>query len=414
MTSFDQALNCILQEVSPQGVEVCDLYSAHRRVLAEDVEAPYDLPGFDNSSMDGYALRSIDTANATSENPVELVVDGEVAPGEIYNGELRPSTAIRIFTGAPIPSGADTVIEQEKVGAVEGRVFLDAPVPAGRNIRLRGEDIVEGQRVLGEGTLLNAAQLAVLASLGFPTMRVDRKPRVAILTTGDELAAVEDPLEEGKIRDSNSYALWSLVREAGCEPVPLQRANDSMVDLRERIQLGLSSDVLITSGGVSVGNRDLVLTALSELGVEIRFWKVNIKPGMPFAFGSRRIGGRSTKVPVFALPGNPVSTMVTFLQLVRPALLKMRGLKNPANLVKLFATMEHDYEKNDSKRHFVRGVVRNENDALFVRTTGPQSSGVLTSMSSANCLIVIPEDVTIVQSGDRVEIQTVTEIVLPE
>lgn len=409
MTSFDQALSTILQNISPLEVGDCDLRFAHRRVLAEDVHAAINVPPSDNSSMDGFALKSVNTSAASPEYNVELSIEGEVAAGEIFKGEVRDGSAVRIFTGAAIPSGADAVIEQERVKAVDGKIFLDMPVPKGRNIRIRGEDISRGQRVFEKGTPINAARLGVLASLGLSTVRVHAVPRVAILTTGNELTVVDGPLEEGKVRDSNSFTLWSLVRESGCESVWTGRAGDSSIDLKEKIETGLLYDSLITSGGVSVGSRDLVLRTLEELGVDVRFWKVNIKPGMPFAFGVYERDESARKIPVFALPGNPVSTMVTFLELVRPALLKMRGLKERSGRLKLLAKIEHEYEKRDGKRHFVRGVLRNENGELFVRITGSQSSGVLTSMATANCLIVIPEDATVIKVGNLVQVELLNE-----
>jgi molybdopterin molybdotransferase len=405
MLSFEKALETILREITPLGIELCDLWSSHGRVLARDVEAPLDVPPLDNSSMDGYALRSADTLSAGPDHPVELSVNGEVAAGDVCQVKVEEGIAVRIFTGGAVPVGADAVIEQEIVEAAGGRIVLKSVVAKGRNVRLRGEDFAKGQQILGKGTFVNAARLGVLASIGLSQVPVHATPRVAILTTGNELAGADEPLARGKIRDSNSYTLWSLVRESGCEPAPIGRAGDSSSDLKEKMRAGLSADALITSGGASVGEHDLVLDSLRELGVEIKFWKVNIKPGMPFAFGLHRKEGGGASIPVFALPGNPVSTMVTFLQLVQPALLKMKGMKGTSSRVSLLAKMEHDYQKWDGKRHFARGVVRNEKGELLVRTSGSQSSGVLTSLSIANCLIVFPEGTTVVKSGDPVEIE---------
>jgi molybdopterin molybdotransferase len=405
MLSFDQALTKILNEVVPPGTELCDLRSAHLRVLAQDLVAQYDVPPFENSSMDGYGLRADDTLNAAPDRPVELALEGEIGAGDAAERALSPGCACRIFTGGAIPRGADTVIEQESVELVDRRIRLRAPVARGRNIRRQGEDISSGHTVLEHGVSISAARMGVIASLGFSRIRVYSTPRVAILTTGSELVDVGGPLGPGKIRDSNSYTLTSLVRESGCTPVGIGRAADSIPVLRGKLIEGLSIDALITSGGVSVGDRDLVLDTLVELGAEIRFWKVNIKPGMPFAFCLFRRQGEAKPVPVFALPGNPVSSMVTFLQLVRPALEKMRGFRRWQSELRLRAILEHDYEKNDGKRHFARGIVRNENGTLLVRKSGSQSSGVLTSMAVANCLMIIPEDITLAKAGVEIEIE---------
>ncbi len=409
MLSFEQALTKILNEVDPSETELCDLRSSHLRVLAQDVVAASDVPPFDNSSMDGYSLRAEDSLNAAPDRIVELSIEGEIGAGDAGERTLTPGSACRIFTGGAIPRGADAVIEQESVEVVDRKLRLRTPVSRGRNVRRRGEDVFSGQTVLDHGVKISAARLGVLASLGLSQVRVHSIPRVAILTTGNELVEVDEPLERGKIRDSNSYTLVSLVRESGCVPVQLGRAADSIPELSGKLREGLSHDALITSGGVSVGDRDLVLETLKELGAEIRFWKVNIKPGMPFAFCLFRRRGESKSVPVFALPGNPVSTMVTFLQLVRPALEKMRGLRGVRSEVKLSATLEHDYEKNDGKRHFARGIVRNENGKLLVRKSGSQSSGVLTSMAVANCIVIIPENVSLVKAGTDVEIELLRE-----
>jgi molybdopterin molybdotransferase len=412
MKSFHQAIKTILESMKPVDAESCPLNSLHARVLAQEVLAPIDVPPFDNSGMDGYALRSEDTTGALADRPVSLTVTDEIAAGDSADRSLLKGCAFRILTGAPIPPGADAVIEQERAEAAEGHVLLKEPVPSRRNIRSRGEDVTKGARVLRQGDVLDAARVGIAASLGIGTLQVYRIPRIAILSTGNELVDVNQPLKGGQIHDSNSYTLHGLVRETGCEPMTLAPASDSMDDLKRRIQTGLTADALITAGGVSVGTRDMVLEAFRELGVEILFWKVNIKPGMPFAFGRFRQAGAPRPVPVFALPGNPVSSMVTFLQLVRPALRLMMGAAGDFGGTKLTAKLGHEYSKKDGKLHFVRGIVRNENGTLVVRTTGSQSSGVLTSLSLANCLIVIPESEHLLTAGSEVEVQLIRDVVM--
>jgi len=404
MKSADEARTIILESVPVQPVDVIPLLQAHHRVLAEDATAGQDVPSFDNSSMDGYALRAADTASATSGKPITLQLAGEVSAGNVFTGAVPVGAAVRIMTGAPIPAGADAVVEQEVVTARNGSLQVGILVSAGRNIRKRGEDIRTGSVVVQRGTHIQAAHLGALASIGKAQVAVFHSPSVGFLTTGNELVEVEQTPQPGQIRNSNAYSLLGLIRESGGEPVNLGVARDDERELGEKLRRGLEHDVLITSGGVSVGTYDYVLKTLEQLGVERKFWKVNIKPGMPLFFGVHRSPERKKVVPVFGLPGNPVSTMVTFLQFVRPAIDKMVGRGGESSF-RLRARLETDFQKKDTKRHFTRGVVRNEHGALVVRTTGTQSSGALTSMAKANCLLIVPEDRMEIHAGEEVEIE---------
>ena len=410
MISFHQALKTITSTIEPVETESCPLRSLHGRVLAHDVAAPIDVPPFDNSGMDGYAIRSADTAGARPDRSVSLEVAAEIAAGESTSESLQKGSAFRILTGAPVPPGADAVVEQERVELANGAILIREPILAGRHIRAKGEDITSGTRVLQRGSILDAARVGVVASLGISELGVFKIPRISILSTGNELVDAGMALKNGQIHDSNSFTLQGLVRETGCDAVMIGPASDFLEDLKKRIETGLTSDALITAGGVSVGTKDLVIQALRDLHVEILFWKVNIKPGMPFAFGFYRPSSTSRGVPVFALPGNPVSAMVTFLQLVRPALRSLMGVVGGVGATRLMAKLEHDYGKKDGKVHFARGIVRNENGRLVVRTTGTQSSGVLTSLSSGNCLIVIPESEELLKAGSEVEVQLTREV----
>ncbi len=404
--SAQQALNIILQSAKPIGVETLALRSSHQRVIAEDLISKEDIPPFDNSSMDGFALRSSDTTMAAEHARIELTVLGESAAGDVPRTAVQPSAAIRIMTGAPIPPGADTVLEQELVSIRNGNISVSAPVIVGRNIRRRGEDIRAGDIVLRKGTMIGAAQLGVLSSLGVMDVSVFRMPSVAILATGNELTESSN-LRPGEIRNSNSSTLWALVKSAHCHPTDLGAAPDEIEVLRSRITDGLRYDVLITTGGVSVGKYDFVLDVWKDLGVEMKFWKVNIKPGMPLAFGVYT--KEDSRTLVFALPGNPVSSYVTFLQFVRPALRVIQGDANPRKATRLTATLEHEIKKRDGKRHFIRGIVRNEGGAFIVRTTGSQSSGVLTSLTLANCLILVPEEKSDLSAGESVDVELLPE-----
>ncbi len=400
MTNVSDAQRIILEQARLLDSEPLAMMAAHGRVLAEDVVANEDIPPFDNSSMDGYAVRTAETMQAGSV----LSVIGEIAAGSEFLPAIQSRTAVRIMTGAPIPPGADAVVELEAVAVKNGSIVLSGPVAAGRNVRRKGEDIRAGEVAVKAGTRLSAVHLGVLASLGVHRVRVVRKPRVALLTTGNELVEVHEKPKPGQIRNSNAYTLWGLAAEAGGEPVRLGVVRDNVDDLRRALQPGLDAEVLITSGGVSVGAHDYVLTVLKQLGVEIKFWKVNIKPGMPMVFGvyERERGSRRTLV--FGLPGNPVSTMVTFLQFVRPALLTMTG--QPAfPSIRLKARLLSDVLKRDGKRHFVRGVLRQEGDGLVVETTGTQSSGALSSMARANCFIILPEEARDQKAGVQVHVE---------
>lgn len=402
MRTAAEALQIILESIVPVTSDQCDLSSLYGRVLAADVVAPHDVPLFDNASMDGYAVRSNDLALAQGSANVHLTLQGKVRAGDEYEKALSPLHAIRIMTGAPVPACADAVIEQELVIARNGSAVVAAPVDSGRNIRKRGEDIKAGTVVVTKGTRLKSAHVGVFASLGILEADVYRKPRTAFLTTGDELIDARETPLRGQIRNSNAYTLRGMIDETGCEPIDLGSVPDDKGELKKRIVDGLAYDALVTSGGVSVGEHDLVIDILESLAVEIVFWKVNIKPGMPMAFGVSETG-----VPVFALPGNPVSTMVTFLRFVRPALEKRGGVAEPGNEIRLKATLADPLRKKDSKRHFIRGVLGNERGELVVHTTGSQSSGVLTSLTRANCFIILPEESGGANAGEEVEIELI-------
>lgn len=396
MLSADRALEIILSSISPGGVEVVDLREAHERVLAEEIVSDEDVPPFDNSGMDGFAVRAEDV----TQPPAELRLVGEVSAGQVVDREIGHGEAIRVMTGGMVPPGADAVVQVEMTESIDASsVRVLKSVPPGYNIRRAGEDIHRGEKVFGEGRELRAAELGVLASLGKKTVEVYRVPCVAVLATGSELVDLDQPLTPGKIRNSNSYSLLALLRENNVDTVDLGVAGDDRADLKKKILRGLNSDALVTTGGVSVGNYDLVQEVLKEIGVEIKFWRVNIKPGMPLLFGVYR--GK----PVFGLPGNPVSSFVTFIKFVRPALRKMMGACSPEKGIRLHARLEHEIKKSDGKRHYIRAVLDRIGQDLTVRTTGSQTSNVLTSLVKANCLMIVPEEVDLLKKGDLVEVE---------
>ena len=409
MISVDEALEYILKHFKPLEPEEVEILEALDRVLAEDVCSDMDIPPFANSAMDGYAVRAADTTGASREHPVTLRVVADVAAGHTTEARVEPGTTIRIMTGAPLPEGADTVIRvedtsdwarprRERGREPSTKVEVYHAAEPGENVRPAGEDIRRGELVLPRGTLIRAQEIGVLASLGKSTVYVIRRPRVAILATGDELLAIDEPVTPGKIRNSNEYSNAALVQRYGGIPVRLGIARDSVEDLTAKINEGLAQkvDLFLTSAGVSVGDYDVVKDVLNAEG-EMRFWQVRMKPGKPLAFGLIR------GVPLIGLPGNPVSSMVSFEQFVRPAMLVMEGktrLAKPA----VEAILEEDMTSS-GRRHFVRVIVEKRDGQYYARTTGEQGSGVLTSMVKANGLAVIPEGVELVKAGERVTVQ---------
>ncbi len=399
MVNAEEALRIILEAAPLLKSETVLLARSFGRTVAEDVVARGNLPQFPNSSMDGFAVRRSDVDGATSSNPVTLVVAGESRAGTVFNGPLPKKSAIRIMTGARVPEGADAVIpHEETAGDGQNAVSVSATPRLAENIRLAGEDIAAGESVMRAGELITPAHAGVLASLGYARIRVCRRPRVALIATGDEIVEPGKRLRDGQIYNSTSFALQALVVESGAKVRFLGIGGDKKSRIRTLLRDALRDDVVIVTGGVSVGRYDVVKEVLAEIGVEILFWKVNIRPGRPMVFGAKE-GSL-----VFGLPGNPVSTGVTFLQFVRPALLKMLGHRE-LSLTRLQAVSDGHLKKSDGKRHYLRGIVRQEGGALRVRTTGSQSSGVLSSLLKANCLIVLPETVSEVPPGGEVTVE---------
>jgi molybdopterin molybdotransferase len=398
MINAYEAISIVEKCVRPLSKESVAISNVLNRVLAEDVIADEDVPSFDNAAMDGFAVRSEDVASV----PVTLKITGEIPAGIVSSQLLKNDEAMNIMTGAVIPRGCDAVVQQEWTEQVNGaQIKILKPVTTGHNIRKAGTDVKRGSTVLSRGTQLRPPEIGILASLNRSEVSVHKTPVVAILTTGNEVLDVGVPTEPGKIRNSNTYVLSSLAKQCMCTVMDLGIARDEVNDLKRKLQDGFSADMLITSGGVSVGKYDLVKDILVEAGVDLQFQKVNIKPGMPLLFGMK------DTTAVFGLPGNPVSSMVTFLKFVKPALLKMSGHRQPHKQMRLRATLAEAIVKNDSKRHFVRGIVESVNGVYHVHTTGPQLSNMLSSLSRANCLITLPEDKQEFLSGDDVEIELI-------
>lgn len=402
MISVEDALSKVLSFVEPLESQVKPILECLGQVLDEDIHSSIDVPPRDNSAMDGYAVRADDISEASSSSPVQLDVIGEVRAGEIAEGEVKPNTAIRIMTGAPLPKGADTVVEFERTDESERhespieQIGVLCQMTRGKNVRRAGEDIQRGQLVLQRGTLLRPAEIGVLASLGTDSVRVIRRPTVAILATGDELVDLGQPLPEGKIYNSNTYSIAALASRYGGIPSIIGIAGDNADAIERGVEQALSADLLITSGGVSMGDYDLVKDILAQQG-EVSFWTVRMKPGKPLAFGI--IQG----VPHLGLPGNPVSAMITFELFARPAILKMMGRRNLGKPC-VEATLEDPITNTDGRRIYARALVRKEGDRYLAKVVGPQGSGILTSMSRANGLVIAPEDVEAVKAGETVKV----------
>jgi molybdopterin molybdotransferase len=370
------------------------------RVLAEDAQSPLALPPWDNASMDGYAVRGEDVRGASATSPVMLSVVATIPAGSSTTRTLGAGEAIRIMTGAPLPAGADSVIRVEDTDAGESSVRLFADRDIMRNVRPRGEDVAKGAVAVSSGTELYPGHVGLLASVGCATVRVYRRPRVAVLASGDELVEVERFNEVlsgdgAKIVTSNSYSLEAAVRQAGAEPLSLGTVGDDPVALRERLEK-CDCDLLVTTGGVSVGAFDFTRNVLAQLGVTLRFWRVRIRPGAPVGFGMLR------GTPWLGLPGNPVSTLVTFELFARPAIRKMQGHSllfrrtvrvRLAEAVTIAAPLTH----------FLRADVQPADDGFVARLTGPQGSGLLSSMARANALLIVPPERTRVEAGEFVD-----------
>jgi molybdopterin molybdotransferase len=385
--SAGDAARKILTDVRRQPALRIPLDDALGGVLAEAVVSPIDIPAWTNSAMDGYAARGQDVRGASDTRPVRLRVVEHIPAGRFPTRSLGPGECARIFTGAPLPDASDSVIRQEDTDGGADLVTILKDRDVGVNIRRAGEDIRKGSTVLEQGTELGPAQLGVLASLAVAHPLVYRRPRVAILGSGDEIVDVDQPeeiLSGRKIASSNTHTLVALVRQAGGEPINLGIAADTPESLREHLSRAQDCDLLVTTAGISVGEHDYVRSVLEELGTELRFWKLRMRPGAPVGFGI--LSG----MPWIGLPGNPVSTMVTFELFVRPAIRKMMGHVLPFRRT-VPVRLAEPISLKPRLQHFLRGIASQGREGLEARLTGPQGSGILTSMTLANALLVVPE-----------------------
>jgi molybdopterin molybdotransferase len=399
LIEIEEARAAVLGRAAPLPAESVPLGVALGRVLAEGLSSDEPVPGFDNSAMDGFAVRARDTAGARPGSPVALREAGESRAGRPAESVLAAGEAIRISTGAAVPAGADAVVRVEDTTAEDGRVLVEAEVESGRDIRRAGEDIGAGEAVLEPGTRIGPAELGVIASLGRASISCRRRPRVRVLTSGDELVEPGAEMVAGGVRNSNSHSLRALAERAGAEVAEPVSVADDPEATRAALGAALDADLVVISGGVSVGAHDHVKGALAELGVEEAFWGIALKPGKPTWFGAR---GATL---VLGLPGNPVSAMVTFELLARPALIAMSG--DSPQRHRTTARLAVDYEKRPGRAHAVRCRLELREDGWHAWPTGAQGSHILTSMLGADCLAMIPTEAASLPAGSPVQVELI-------
>ena len=410
MLSVEDALDRILSFFQVLGPEEKPLLEALGQVLVEDATSPYNIPPMDNSAMDGYAVQAADVKGASRDSPVSLRVIGHVAAGHLPTETVVSGTAIRIMTGAPIPDGADAVVPFEDTDELDRRaaggeitdIGIRFEVKGGADIRPAGQDVQTGTKVLAKGSVLRPSEVGVLASLGFGTVKVVRRPVVAILATGDELLEPGEEYGAGKIYNSNNFSVAASVLRYGGLPKMLGIARDNLDSMNAKLEEGLDADMLITSAGVSKGDYDMVKDVLAQHG-KIDFWSVKMRPAKPLAFGVLNApDGR--KVPHLGLPGNPVSALVAFEQFGRAAIHKMMGKTELAKPT-IEAVLDEPIYNNDGRRVYARAIITRQNGTYHVKLTGDQGSNLLTSMARANGLAICPEDVQKMEAGDKVQVQ---------
>jgi len=398
MISVEEARERILSNTKKLDSIKIHINEAEGFVLAEDIISPVNLPYFTNSQMDGYALKSVDTLGASERKPIKLRVIAEIKAGNFPNFIIKRGETAKIMTGAPIPDGADSVVMVEYTDVDKGFVYVKKEVFEKEFVRFEGEEIKKGEIALDKSSELNAASIGFIAELGLKGIKTFRRPEVSIIVTGEEMVGLDEELKPGKIRDTNSISLSSLIRHEKADLLNVEFAADDPVEIRQKISKRLdNSDLLLITGGVSVGDHDYVKDVLKELGVSEIFWRVAQKPGGPLYFG------KTNETLVFGLPGNPASVLVCFYEYVRPALQKMIG-KSHVHLLEIEATLlEGIRKKLDGKTHFIRGHI-NKREKFYVRPTGAQGSHILKSFALSNCLILVPSEVSHLPSGSTVKV----------
>jgi molybdopterin molybdotransferase len=398
--TYEEALKIVLEKTKPLGNEKVFIHQALNRVLAEDIYADRDNPPADNSGMDGFAVRYEDIVGAYEDNPVPLKIIGESKAGD-SPPKLEKGAAIPIYTGALIPEGADTIIQKELTKVEGGIVYILKELKKGANIREKGGDYKAGDLLIPKGKRLRPAEIGILSSVNKATVYVKQVPRVGIITTGDEILDIgENITKESQIKTSNTYSLYTQVLETGAIPTIIGFAKDNPKDIKEKLKWAKNCDVLLTTGGASVGEYDLVKDFVSrELNVDIHFWKVSIKPGKPVAFGT---WGEEGEKIFFGIPGNPVASMVVYEILVKSAIKKMMEYQNPENKIFTGILTEDFKRKSADRLEFIRAYVEYKEDNFYVKPFTKQASNMLTSMVNANALVFVDKDIHQIEAGEKV------------
>ena len=398
MLSYEDARALVFEHVKPLEKEQRHLIESHGLALSEDIVAPYGMPLFDNSAVDGYAVQAADLTAASRENPVRLEKLGYISAGDSGKDPLGSGQCVQIATGAPLPAGADTIVMKEDIKLEESLVCFFQSIPKTENVRYQGEDIPEGRTVIPVGTVIGPAQMAVLATFGFSRVPVRRVPKISIVSTGSELVDVDENLQSGQIRESNRYMLAGMVKQESCELVKMTMVPDIPKILKHEFEDALQADVVLISGGMSVGERDYAKPILKEMGVEEIFWKIKFKPGKPLFFGRRG------KTLVFGLPGNPASSYVLFEEFVRPALRQMMGRRIlEESMVK--AILEESITETYKRMHFMRGQLHEKNGKFRVRPLKFQGSHSIGSLVESNALIRVEANSPVLPKGCQVSVR---------
>ena len=397
--TIEKAKKILLEEQIDTHIVELSILDSLDFVLSEDIVSNMNMPPFDRSPLDGYAFRAEDTLDATNDFPVQLEVIDNIQAGYVSDKTIGKGQAIRIMTGAKIPDGADVVMRYEDTEFTDKQVKIFKSLKSQSNIAKMGEDMEDGQLVLKKGITIGAAEIGILAGLGKCNVKVYAKPKVAILATGDELVDINENLKDGKIRNSNSYFIAAQVKKLGAEPVILGICKDNLTHITKELESALKwADMIITTGGASVGDADLIKEAFNEIGSRILFWKVRMKPGTPI------VAAKYENKLLFGLSGNPAAAYITFEQFVRPTILKLMG-KTKYNLMKVNAILESDFSKVSGQNRYIRGYTYKKDDKFYTRLPNKHSSGVLSSMSGQNSLIFIAGGTGPYKSGDQIQVE---------
>jgi len=405
MISVEEAQKMVLNSGLKPNVKKLPILESLGLILAEDIISSDDIPIYDNSAMDGYAVRAIDVKGAEKSYPIRLVlIDEDIPAGKIPRATVNPGFCMPIMTGASLPKGADSVIKKEDTQRDTASIMVFKEIEKGENVRYRGEDIKKGNTVFKKGDKVNPGAIGVLASLGKSEVKVFGPPVIGVLATGDELIGIDEKLVAGKVRNSNSYSLAAQIKEMGIQYKIFGRAPDEEELLLKKIKDALGEcDILLLSGGISAGDYDLVKDTLEGMGAKLNFWKVNQKPGKPLAFFEYK------DKYIFALPGNPVSVMVCFEMYVRPMIRKSMGARNLFRF-EVLAEALHDFKNKKGRINFIRAIVENKDEKYFFKSTGMQGSGILTSMARANGIARFPADMGNVKKGSRIKVYLLSEL----